>query len=209
MARAAVKSRKSAVDDPLRGRIVAEARRQYFAHGFRGVTMDDLAERLGMSKKTLYAAFADKAELLNAVVQDKVRRVEEDLADIVGKAAADPLEALEGMLACLQLHMAEIQPAFLRDLERLAPETFELVKRRRAEVIQKYFGKLLERGRRAGVIRSDVPLPVVMEILLATVQGVMTPPKIAELGLTPKSGISAIISVIFEGLITRKARGKR
>jgi AcrR family transcriptional regulator len=209
MARTAVSRRKPKTDDPLRERIVAEARRQYFAHGFRGVTMDDLAERLGMSKKTLYAAFADKAALLDAVVEDKFRTVEEDLGEIVGKSAAEPLEALEGVLACLQGHMAEIQPAFLRDLERLAPETFELVKRRRAEVIQKYFGKLLERGRRAGVIRSDIPLPVVMEILLATVQGVMTPPKIAELGLTPKSGISAIIAVIFEGLITRKTRGKR
>src|SRR5690242_5256245 len=106
MARSAIKSRKLPVDDPLRGRIVSEARRQYFAHGFRGVTMDDLAARLGMSKKTLYATFADKAELLNAVVLDKARTVEEDLAEIVSKAAADPLEALEGMLACLQLHMA-------------------------------------------------------------------------------------------------------
>lgn len=171
--------------------------------------MDDLAERLGMSKKTLYETFADKAELLNAVVEDKIRTVDEDLSGIVAKSMANPLEALEAMLACLQLHMAEIQPAFLRDLERLAPETLEVVKRRRAEVIQKYFGKLLERGRRVGVVRSDIPLPVVMEILLAAVQGVMTPPKIAELGLTPKSGISAIIAVIFEGLITRKARGKR
>jgi AcrR family transcriptional regulator len=209
MARTALSRQKFAAEDPLRERIVAEARRQYFAHGFRGVTMDDLAERLGMSKKTLYAAFADKAALLDAVVQDKVRTIEEDLEQLVGKSAADPLEALAEVLACLQRHMAEIQPAFLRDLERLAPETFELVKRRRADVIQRYFGKLLDRGRRAGVIRADIPLPVVMEILLGAVQGLMTPPKIAELGLTPKSGISAIITVIFEGLITRKTRSKR
>jgi AcrR family transcriptional regulator len=209
MARSALTTRKSKTGDPLRERIVSEARRQFFAHGFRGVTMDDLAERLGMSKKTLYAAFADKVTLLEAVVEDKFRAVEEDLTELVAESASAPLETLEGVLACLQRHMAEIQPAFLRDLERLAPRTFELVKRRRAEVIQRYFGKLLERGRRAGVIRADIPLPVVVEILLGAVQGVMTPPKIAELGLTPKSGISAIISVIFDGLITRKARSKR
>ena len=33
---------------PTRQRIVATARRHYLAHGFRGVTMDDLAQELGV-----------------------------------------------------------------------------------------------------------------------------------------------------------------
>ena len=46
---------------PESARIVAAARRYFLAHGFRGVTMDDLAAELGMSKKTLYAHFSSKA----------------------------------------------------------------------------------------------------------------------------------------------------
>jgi len=192
-----------------RRRIVAEARRQFLAHGFRGVTMDDLADQLGMSKKTLYALFANKAALLEAVVLDKFSAVEADLESIMAKSSSDVLDALAQLLACLQRHMEEIQPSFLRDLERLTPETFEIVKRRRAELLQRYFGKLLERGRKTRVIRSDLPVALVMEILLGAVQAVMTPPKIAELGLTPKAGISAIITVVFEGVITDKGRAKR
>ncbi|MGN6719163.1 MAG: helix-turn-helix domain-containing protein, partial [Candidatus Binatia bacterium] len=45
-------------------RIVSAARAHFFAHGFRSVTMDDLAAELGMSKKTLYAQFPSKTELL-------------------------------------------------------------------------------------------------------------------------------------------------
>src|SRR5690349_13753943 len=47
-------------------RIVAGARCYFFAHGFRGVTMDDLAAELGMSKKTLYVHFSSKMVLLQA-----------------------------------------------------------------------------------------------------------------------------------------------
>ena len=56
-------------------RIVTAARQHFFTHGFRGVTMDDLAEELGMSKKTLYAEFAGKTALLRAVLLDKFHSV--------------------------------------------------------------------------------------------------------------------------------------
>ena len=64
---------------PPRERIVAGGRRHFFANGFRGVTMEDLAEELGMSKKTLYAHFPSKTSLLQAVMVSKFQEVEVDL----------------------------------------------------------------------------------------------------------------------------------
>ena len=40
--------------DPNRQRIVDAARIHFFNHGFRSVTMDDLAEELGMTPKEGY-----------------------------------------------------------------------------------------------------------------------------------------------------------
>ena len=45
-------------------RIVAGARKHFFVHGFWSVTMDDLANELAISKKTLYTRFQSKAALL-------------------------------------------------------------------------------------------------------------------------------------------------
>ena len=53
-------ARPPAGGEPAHRRIVAGARRYFFAHGFRGVTMDDLAAELAMSKKTLYAHFPEQ-----------------------------------------------------------------------------------------------------------------------------------------------------
>src|ERR671925_2218500 len=85
------------VGDSASHRIVTAARRHYFAHGFRGVTMDDLAEELGMSKKTLYASFPSKLDLLQAVLVDKFRSVEADL-DRVMSSSKDVLDALHQLL---------------------------------------------------------------------------------------------------------------
>src|SRR6266436_5920479 len=61
--------------DPRAQRIVEAARAHFFSHGFRSVTMDDLAAELGISKKTLYAHFASKTVLLEAVLADKFASV--------------------------------------------------------------------------------------------------------------------------------------
>src|SRR6059036_3354584 len=68
--------------DFSRQRIVEAARVHFFSHGFRSVTMDDLAEELGISKKTLYAHFSGKIQLLEAVLEDKFAGVEAKLNEI-------------------------------------------------------------------------------------------------------------------------------
>src|ERR1700741_1877015 len=73
------KSIPAAAESAATSRIVSEARRYYMAHGFRGVTMDDLSSELGMSKKTLYAHFRSKTALVEAVILDKATGLEAEL----------------------------------------------------------------------------------------------------------------------------------
>jgi AcrR family transcriptional regulator len=187
-------------------RIVSAARHHFLAHGFRGVTMDDLAEELGMSKKTLYASFTGKTELLRAVLLDKFRSIETELEGITSEGSADILKSLQQLLLCVQRHAEEIQPPFVRDLRREAPEMFQLVQTRRRTLIQRYFGKIFDEGRKTGIFRKDIPARLMIEILLGATEAIMNPPKMAELGLTPKLGFLTIITVVLEGVLTEKAR---
>jgi AcrR family transcriptional regulator len=188
------------------GRIVAVARQHFLSHGFRHVTMDELARELGMSKKTLYASFPSKTALLEAVLQEKFHQVETDLARITSHCSSDVLSSLRRLLACMQQHTDEIKPPFVRDMRRESPRVFKLVEDRRRAVIQRHFGAVLKAGRKAGIIRKDIPTDLILEILLSAVQAIMNPPKILELGLTPKSGYAAIVTVVLEGVMTARAR---
>jgi AcrR family transcriptional regulator len=196
-------------DDAVRQRIVTGARQHFFAQGFRAVTMDDLAEELGMSKKTLYAHFASKMALVEAVFDDKFREVQRDLGLITEEYSSDFLGALRRMPDCIQRHMAEIQPPFLRDVRRAAPEVFQRVEIRRRGLIQNHFGRLLAEGRRRGIIRKDIAPDLIVEILLGATQAIMNPQKLGELDITPKVGFSSIIAVVLEGVLTEEGRSKR
>ena len=202
------RSVRAAPATPTVQRIVTAARGHFFAHGFRNVTMDDLAADLGMSKKTLYAAFSSKTELIRAVLLDKFQSVESDLDGIMARCCEDTLAALHELLACMQRHTEEIHPPFVRDMRRETPALFKFVEDRRRELIQRFFGRIFAEGRKSGIIRKDISSELIIEILLSAVQAIMNPVKMEELGLAPKTGYGAIIRVVLEGVVTKQGRVK-
>jgi AcrR family transcriptional regulator len=192
--------------DAGRQRIVDAARAHFFSHGFRSVTMDDLAEELGISKKTLYAHFPGKIEVLEAVLADKFVGVEAKLAEISRAYPHDFQTALHELLASMQRELDEIKPPFVRDMRQKAPQVFKAVERRRSELIERFFGKLFVEGQRAGMVRQDLPAKLLIEILLGAVRETVNPAKVEELGLTPKTAFASVVKVILEGVITKKGR---
>ncbi len=189
-----------------RQRIVDAARAHFFSHGFRRVTMNDLAAELGISKKTLYVHFPDKMAVLEAVLADKFAGVQAKLEQVTREHAHDFPAALHELLANTQRELDEIKPPFVRDMRQKAPHVFKTVERRRSELIGHFFGKLFVEGQRAGMVRKDIPAKIMIEILLGTVQAIVNPAKVEELGLTPRSAFSAVLDVVLEGVLTRKGQ---
>jgi AcrR family transcriptional regulator len=168
--------------------------------------MDDLANELGISKKTLYAHFPGKLDLLEAVLADKFASVESTLKEVTRAHPHDFSAALPDLLVNTRRELDEIKPPFVRDIRQKAPHVFKVVERRRAALIERYFGKLFVEGQRAGMVRKDVPANLMIEILLAMVQAIMNPAKMEELGMVPKEGFGGIIKIVLEGALTSKGR---
>jgi AcrR family transcriptional regulator len=203
--RARKSSSQSRKHDANRQRIVDAARGHFFSHGFRSVTMDDLAEELGISKKTLYAHFPGKIDLLEAVLADKFQGVEAMLKEVT-RAPHDFPATLQELLAGTQRELDEIKPPFVRDMRQKAPQVFQVIERRRAALFQRYFGKLLLAGQRTGMVRKDVRANLIIEILLTIVQAIMNPAKMEELGMMPKEGFAGILKIVLQGALTPKGR---
>ena len=143
------------------------------------------------------------------MLHDKFRSLEADVARATTECSSDFAVALQRLLVCIQRHTDEIRSPFVRDIQREAPELFRVVEGRRREVIRRHFGKVLAQGRREGLIRKDVPLRLIIEVLLGATQAVINPPMLEELDLTPTTGFTAIVSVILRGVITEKGRSKQ
>lgn len=64
--------------EALPDRLMDAAFSQFTEFGFEGATMDQIAKRAGASTKTLYSRFANKSEILEAVVRRNVQRTVAD-----------------------------------------------------------------------------------------------------------------------------------
>jgi AcrR family transcriptional regulator len=196
-------SKKAQPADSDAQRIVESARAHFFSHGFRSVTMDEPAEELAISKKTLYAHFPSKIALLEAVLADKFAGAKRSRKS---RGHTRTISQRCCRTARQRNSMDEIKPPFVRDMRQKAPQVFKIVERRRAELIQRFFGKLFIEGQRTGMVRKDLPAKLMIEILLAAVQAIVNPAKVEELRLTPKTGFASVVKVVLEGVITRKGR---
>jgi TetR/AcrR family transcriptional regulator, cholesterol catabolism regulator len=95
--------------------------RQY---GFKTITMDDIARRGGISKKTLYQHFANK----NEVVNESVSWYQCRISDMCTEALTSSENSIEGMVRIMGMFdqiYRQINPTALLELERFYPDGFK------------------------------------------------------------------------------------
>lgn len=194
------------VAGPAQARILQAAEEHFLAHGFSRITMDDLAAELGMSKKTLYQHFPSKTGLLNAVLDERLAGIGQETARLAEDTTLDFAGRLNAILRYLSRRMAEIQPPFLFDLKRSAPESYRKIEAFRGQTIPRLFGRLLKEGTRLGWVRRDLDPAVVVELVLSAIQRIVTPDMLIRLNVSAQEAFSTILTVILEGILAGQGR---
>ncbi|MBV9129158.1 MAG: TetR/AcrR family transcriptional regulator [Verrucomicrobia bacterium] len=192
--------------DPVAHRILSAARHHFMAHGFKNVTMDDLASEIGMSKKTLYAHFPSKSALIKCVLTRKLDEAERELGTVLAEKSGDFVDALHQLAAHLQKHSGEAQPVFVRDLSREEPALAEYLVARRSKIVEKTFVRLLECGRDAGHVRDDIPIEFLIAVLLAVLETIAVPKHLVTHNLSLTECLNQILSTFLHGVLTEKGR---
>ena len=195
-----------ATGDPAVARILRQARAHFFTHGYCSCTMDDLAAELGMSKKTLYVHFAGKDDIMRAVIEQLGREVRADAEALLASRRLGFSEKLRGFAEGMVQRLSLLNPRTLRDLQRFAPELYELTVEMREKNIPYIFGRFIEEGKLNGKVRDDVDAAFAVEFFLQAMQGLIQPATLDRLGLTPRDLLPRAIDLFFGGLLTPAGR---
>ena len=95
----------------MRAEILTAAAELFRARGYRATTLEELARRLGISKKTLYGHFRSKEDLLAAIFHRTMTLVEDGLAAIRASRVA-PAEQVREVIRH-QVRTVVAEQAFL------------------------------------------------------------------------------------------------
>ena len=119
---------KNRLDDPtLKQHWVEQLSRIYFQNGLLRFTMEEMAGHLGISKATLYKYFASKDEILDAVVQAKIREIT-IFENLLSDEEITFTERYFDFIKTASMMLAEISPRFLADARDKQPELWERIR---------------------------------------------------------------------------------
>ncbi len=194
------------IDDTTRSRILEISQEHFFRLGFSKVTMSEIATELGMSKKTLYEYFPSKEELLSEVIASVQNGVSIKIDAIVANESLDFVEKLKLLFSHGAVFHSQFSKHFFVDIQKNAPQVWKCCDDFRMERMRKNITKLVHEGVRKGFFRGDVNEQVVIMIYTTAVQNLMTPDVLSGLPVTMNQLFETIIKVIFEGILTEKAR---
>lgn len=193
-------------DDEIKNRILDAAQEQFFRFGFSRVTMSEISDELGMSKKTLYAYFPGKADILSSIVRRAHASVEETITALVNNGEMDVAEKLGTLLRRGSVVFSRFNQPFLLDIQRNAPDIWKMIDGFRRDRLQAGVTAIIRQGMESGQFRRDIDPVVIMLIHLAATQSLATAEMLSVLPLSAADVYASVHRVILEGILTDEAR---
>jgi AcrR family transcriptional regulator len=129
-------------------RILDAAGRVFLERGFRGASVDEIAEAASAGKPTIYARFPNKQALFTAVIERLVRRnTSLDAFACAGGSIAERLDALAALilvrvLTSETIGLIRVAVAEARRFPDLAVSVSRMGRERPTEAVARVFGEL-------------------------------------------------------------------
>jgi transcriptional regulator with XRE-family HTH domain len=138
-----------------RNSIIEQSLALFFNFGIQHITMDDIAKKCGVSKKTIYKYFENKSDLLQAVIKLQVDELKEYLNEI-NSNSANSLEELHGFFKYVNSISHTISPSFTKELKKYHPDNYIEVFKYKNEIIVPFVIKNIDRGKHEGLYKSNL-----------------------------------------------------
>ena len=149
----------------VRKRILTEATNLFFQNGIRDITMDNIAEKLGISKRTIYETFKNKSELLINCFEEYSKERYKANEEII-KNSQNVLAAICSFIQSGALAIDLLNPAFFSDMRKYHNDIWVMATKQQNEKNYNLAYRLLRKGINEGIFRKDINIDIVVKIIL-------------------------------------------
>ena len=151
----------------IKERIQQKAEDLFRRFGIRSVTMDEIANQLGISKKTIYLYYADKDEIVDAVISNIINE-NQTCCNKDRSIATDAIHEIFLAMEMIQEMLQDMNPSIMYDLERSHPKAFQKFIHHKYKYLYEVMKENIERGIKEDLYRPEVQADVVAKMRLET-----------------------------------------
>lgn len=141
--------------------------------GVKSVTMDDLANELGVSKKTLYKHFEDKNGLVNAIIDEKLE-MDRCMCDREILQAENAIDAMLRISKSVMENVGAVNPTVFHDLRKHYPAVWDKLTKHKWNYVYNQFKENIEQGMREGLYRDNINPDIIAKLYVANTDSIMS-----------------------------------
>jgi len=186
----------------IKEKILNIFREQIQVFGIKSITLDMIAKRCGISKKTLYKYFDGKDQIVTEIFDDLLDKLNARFVEIDNQ----PIEAMDKIHhifdAMFEL-LGSISLPLLRDIQNDYPEINKKIDNFRDDH-RDLVKRTIESGIAAGSMNGNINSSVAVDMIMGAAQAILFPGYIIKNNLTMQAAIETFKALILDGLVLKK-----
>ena len=147
----------------MRNKILSGASELFLNYGFKSVTMDDIANNLGISKKTIYLHFDNKTKLVEATTMHLFNSISCGIDDICA-LQKNPIEEIYSIKQFITEHLKDEKSSPQYQLQKYYPKISNALKSKQFKVMKTCVLDNLTRGKDQGLYRESINIDIIARI---------------------------------------------
>lgn len=155
----------------MREKILHKATELFLNLGFKSVTMDDLANEMGISKKTIYSHYENKTKLVEESTMYMFGFISDGINHIVS-LQKNPIEELYEIKRFVMLHLKDEKSSPSYQLQKYYPKLHETMRSKQFEIMQDCVIDNVKRGIEMSIYRENLDIDFVARIYFSGVTSI-------------------------------------
>ena len=155
----------------MKEKILHKAGDMFLSLGFKSVTMDDIANEMGISKKTIYAHYKNKTELVEAVTFSLFDTICDGIDDICD-SSPNPIEELYDIKMFVMNHLKNEKASPQHQLKKYYPQIHDVLRMKQFEKMHESVQESLEKGVETELFRSSIDVGFISRMYFNGMTGI-------------------------------------
>ncbi|MCM2301854.1 MAG: TetR/AcrR family transcriptional regulator [Flavobacteriaceae bacterium] len=183
--------------------ILKKASELFIKYGFKNVTMYEIANDLGISKKTIYVYYENKSELVEAVIKYLFSEIKIIIEEIKNQNL-NPIEESFKTFSTVSQLLQDEKISIEFQLKKYFPDVYERINCVKSEILQNTITDNLTRGINEGVYRPSIDVDFISRYFLTTISSFKNYDYFEMDEVDLISGMKLILELYFRSIVTEK-----
>ncbi|MFC0603675.1 TetR/AcrR family transcriptional regulator [Winogradskyella pulchriflava] len=141
--------------------------------GSKQVTLDELAQELRISKKTIYSFFKNKEDLVVTSIETLLNEYKEDINRIVSVNDNDSVLSVIFIYKRGFEYLKYFKPSFIYGLEKYYPKAYKLFNSFSEDLAQNTICNLLKKAQKQGDLIPELDIDLLVKIYFSRVDNLL------------------------------------